>query len=89
MGDNLFVPLAEFRKNNNGDQSKATSLEKVVKKSNVHTAGEHPIEHERTDQQHGITCIPNIVDGKVSSIDVECACGQTTRIILEYGNESP
>ncbi len=88
MGDNLFIPFTELSKNNSGEKPKATSLNKVVKKSRVHTAGEHLIGNEKVNQHQGITCTPNIVNGRVSSIDVECSCGQTTRITLEYDNES-
>lgn len=87
MGDKIFIPLTELKKKSNGEKTNPSINRRVVKNNKVQSIGEHLISHSDSDGQHGITCVPNRVDGQVISIDVTCACGETTRIILKYDDQ--
>lgn len=87
MGDKIFIPLTELKKKPNGEKSNPNSVRRVVKSNKVQSAGEHLIQHTKSDHHHGITCVPNVVDGQVVSIDVKCACGEMTRIVLKYDDQ--
>jgi len=87
MGDKIFIPLTELKKKSNGEKANPNVNRRVVKKNKVQSTGEHLIHHADAEGEHGMTCVPNVMDGRVVSIEVSCVCGETTLITLKYDDQ--
>jgi len=84
MEDNSFIPFdvdASTVRPNRANKTK----KQVIKNGNARSNGRYVVQNEH-ESSGNIRCTPVYTNGRVSAIQVKCACGCDTTIQLEYGD---
>jgi len=79
-----FETFGNEQTRDNATEHQNPPRERVIKKEQIRQNGRKVINHGHGGGQDAMSCKPILTDGRITAIEVECRCGNTTRIQLEY-----